>query len=40
MLIAVVDTVIPVPIMALILLYVLVDKPAWFRKLVSEIYAS
>ena len=34
------DTVIPVPITAGILLYVLLEKPAWFRKRVDEVYAS
>ena len=35
---AIIDTVIPVPITALIMIYVLLEKPAWFKKLVGEIY--
>ena len=37
---AVVDTVIPLPITAGILLYALVERSAWFRDLVSEAYSS
>jgi hypothetical protein len=37
---ALVDVVIPVPITALLLIYVLFEKPDWFRDLVSEIYSS
>ena len=33
-----VDTFIPVPIIGLILIYVLSQKPDWFRDLVAEIY--
>jgi hypothetical protein len=32
------DLVIPIPITAIILVYVLIAKPLWFKKLVSEIY--
>jgi hypothetical protein len=35
---ALIDTVIPVPITALILIYVLLEKPAWFENLVEQIY--
>jgi hypothetical protein len=35
---AIVDTVIPVPITAMILIYVLLEKPDWFVKLVNQIY--
>jgi hypothetical protein len=35
---AIVDMVIPVPIMGLILMYVLLKKPVWFKKSVLEIY--
>jgi len=35
---AIVDMVIPVPIMGLILMYVLLRKPVWFKKSVLEIY--
>ena len=37
---ALIDTVIPVPITALILIYVLLEKPLWFEKLVGQIYQS
>jgi len=35
---AIIDTVIPVPITAIILIYVLLEKPDWFEKLVRQIY--
>ncbi|MBN1997494.1 hypothetical protein JW935_08085 [candidate division KSB1 bacterium] len=35
---AVIDTVVPVPIMTIILLFVYFQKPAWFKKLVDDIY--
>jgi len=35
---ALVDTIIPVPITGLILIYVLFQKPAWFREWVDELY--
>ena len=38
--IALVDIVIPVPIAAFMLIYVLYQKPAWFKEMVSEIYRS
>lgn len=34
------DTFIPVPLTASILIYVLINKPLWFKKLVAEIYSS
>jgi len=37
--IAIVDTIIPIPIMALTLIYVVLEKPAWFKKMVSEVYS-
>ena len=33
------DTIIPVPITVMILLYVLIERPDWFRKLVADVYA-
>ncbi|MCP4577341.1 MAG: hypothetical protein GY846_13785 [Deltaproteobacteria bacterium] len=36
----VVDTVIPVPLTAILLIYVLWEKPPWFRNLVHEVYDS
>ena len=38
--IALVDTIIPIPFTALMLIYVIIEKPAWFRNLVTEIYNS
>ena len=35
---ALVDTVIPVPITAVVLLYVVLNKPVWFEQLVADIY--
>ncbi len=35
---ALVDTVIPVPITGIVLLYVLYQKPDWFKELVDEVY--
>ena len=34
------DMIIPIPFTALILIYVIFEKPAWFRNLVTEIYNS
>ncbi|WP_179137677.1 hypothetical protein [Candidatus Entotheonella palauensis] len=36
----IVDIVIPVPIVALILIYVVLQKPPWFTELVSDIYRT
>ena len=35
---AIIDTVIPVPITAIILIHVLLEKPDWFAKLVDQVY--
>jgi hypothetical protein len=35
-----VDMVIPIPILGIILIYVVVQKPAWFTELSQEIYAN
>jgi len=35
-----VDMIVPIPFTALILIYVILEKPTWFRKLVTEIYNS
>ena len=37
---AVFDTVIPIPITALVLIHVLYQKPRWFRDWMDEIYRS
>lgn len=36
--IALVDAIIPVPIAALLLIYVLYQKPVWFKEMVLKIY--
>jgi hypothetical protein len=37
---AVFDTIIPIPITSFVLIYVLYQKPAWFRDWVEQIYRS
>ena len=37
---ALVDIVIPVPIAALLLIYALHQKPAWFKEMVLDVYGS
>ena len=37
-LLGIVDVVIPIPIIGLMLIYVIVQKPPWFVDLVEEIY--
>jgi len=37
---AVIDMVIPIPFTTILLIYVLVEKPFWFRELVEEVYTS
>jgi len=34
----IVDTVIPIPIIGLVLIYIIVQKPPWFVDIVQEIY--
>ncbi|MFC1877632.1 hypothetical protein ACFL2E_10245 [Thermodesulfobacteriota bacterium] len=34
------DVIIPIPIAVLMLIYVLNQKPAWFKDLVEEVYRS
>jgi len=36
---AILDMIIPVPFTALLLIYVLLEKPPWFKQLVSDIYS-
>ncbi len=36
--ICLVDMVIPIPILGLVLLHVVLTRPAWFREIVDEIY--
>ncbi len=35
---AVIDAIIPVPILGLVLAYVLLTRPGWFWRLVREVY--
>jgi hypothetical protein len=35
---SIVDAVIPIPIVGLILIFVILQKPPWFQKLVYELY--
>jgi len=37
---AITDTIIPVPITGMVLIYALYQKPLWFKDLVDEIYGS
>jgi hypothetical protein len=37
---AVLDMIIPIPFSALLLIYVLVERPSWFIDLVNDIYKS
>jgi hypothetical protein len=39
-LLGMVDIVIPIPIIGLILIYVVIQKPPWFPDLVKDIYRS
>lgn len=34
----VMDTVIPIPFTALLMIYVLLERPLWFRNLVTAVY--
>ena len=36
----VVDLVVPIPILGLVLVYVVLEKPVWFRDLVQEVYGA
>ena len=35
---ALVDIVIPIPILGAVLIYVVIQKPLWFRSLVQQLY--
>jgi hypothetical protein len=37
---AIFDAIIPIPFTALLLIYVLLEKPQWFKNLVTEVYKS
>ena len=36
----IVDIVIPIPILGIILIYVVLQKPPWFKDVVNEIYGN
>jgi hypothetical protein len=36
----VVDTVIPFPILGVILIYIVLQRPPWFKNVVAEIYGE
>ena len=38
--IGIIDVVVPVPILALIMIYVVLERPPWFRGVVREIYGD
>ena len=40
LLIGLIDIVIPVPIIGLILVYVILNRPAWFKRMVDEVYRN
>ena len=37
---AILDAIIPIPFTTIMLIYVLLEKPPWFKKLVDDIYDS
>ena len=37
---AVVDAVIPIPIVGIVLIYVIVQKPPWFHEVVEDLYGE
>ncbi len=37
---AVIDAIIPIPFAEIILLYVIMKKPAWFREIVDRVYGN
>jgi hypothetical protein len=39
-LLAMVDMVIPLPIIGALLIYILLQRPPWFRNVVTDIYSS
>lgn len=40
LLLCLVDTVIPLPILGIILIYVLLQRPPWFKNVIAEIYGE
>jgi len=37
---AILDMVIPIPFTTLLLIYILFEKPPWFKKMVTEVYGA
>ena len=37
---ALVDMVIPIPFTTILLIYVLIEKPSWFRTMVTDVYGT
>jgi hypothetical protein len=37
---AILDMIIPIPFAALLLIYVVLDKPAWFKNYLDEVYGK
>jgi len=37
---SIVDAVIPIPIVGLILIFIIIQKPPWFQQLVHELYEA
>lgn len=37
---ALLDAVIPIPILGVVLIYVVLQKPLWFREMVSQLYGA
>ncbi len=37
---ALIDTVIPIPFTTLMLIYVVAEKPDWFKKMVNDVYGT
>jgi len=35
---ALLDTIIPIPFTTILLIYVLLEKPLWFKKMVTQVY--
>ena len=38
LILAILDMIIPIPFTTILLIYVLLDKPPWFRQMVADVY--
>jgi hypothetical protein len=36
----IIDAIIPIPIVTLVLIYVILEKPPWFARIVKEVYGE